>query len=72
MHKGTVVVPTSTKPHRVHEALRVFEFELSADEIAAVDSNARGQRAHKQFWPGALPESAASAPQAALWRPAAL
>ena len=54
LHKGTVVVSTSTKPYRVRETLRVFEFELSADEIAAIDRTARGQRVHKQFWPGAL------------------
>eukprot|EP01043_Picozoa_sp_COSAG02_P031750 COSAG02_NODE_2085_length_9885_cov_9.743946_12_plen_334_part_00 len=72
LHKGTVVVSTSTKPHRVRATLRVFEFELSADEIAAIDSTARGQRVHKQFWPGALSEVAASAPHAAPRRPAAL
>ncbi len=31
------VIPKSTKPSRIDENIDVFDFELSADEIAAID-----------------------------------
>lgn len=38
------VIPKSTKPHRIAENLDVFDFDLSADELAAVDALDTGQR----------------------------
>ena len=54
LHKGTVVISTSTKPARVEEALGVFEFELSEDQIAEIDGAAREGKVHKQFWQKSL------------------
>jgi alcohol dehydrogenase (NADP+) len=64
LHKGTVVISTSTKPHRVEETLRVFEFELSAEEIDAIDSAASGLKPHKQFWQNSVAAAAAAEPGA--------
>lgn len=38
------VIPKSTKPHRIAENVDVFDFDLSADELAAVDALDTGQR----------------------------
>ena len=45
-----MVISTSTKPHRVEETLRVFDFALTEEQIGAIDSAAQGQPPHKQFW----------------------
>lgn len=61
LHKGNVVISTSTKPHRVKETLRVFELDLSDEEVEAIDSAAlQGGRVHKQFWQGVIGQARAS------------
>jgi diketogulonate reductase-like aldo/keto reductase len=44
LQHGRSVIPKSTKPSRIAENLDVFDFELSADEMAAIDELDTGQR----------------------------
>ena len=44
LQQGRSVIPKSTKPHRIAENLDVFDFELSADELAAIDALDTGRR----------------------------
>ena len=44
LQHGRSVIPKSTKPGRIAENINVFEFELSVDEMAAVDSLDTGRR----------------------------
>jgi diketogulonate reductase-like aldo/keto reductase len=44
LQHGRSVIPKSTKPHRIAENLDVFDFELSADELAAIDGLETGKR----------------------------
>ena len=44
LQQGRSVIPKSTKPHRIVENLDVFDFELSADELAAIDALDTGRR----------------------------
>jgi diketogulonate reductase-like aldo/keto reductase len=44
VQQGRSVIPKSTKPVRIVENLDVFDFELSADELAAIDALDTGQR----------------------------
>lgn len=37
LQQGRSVIPKSTKPHRIAENLDVFDFELTADQLAAID-----------------------------------
>ncbi|MDI6100985.1 aldo/keto reductase [Actinoplanes sp. NEAU-A12] len=38
VQQGRIVIPKSVTPSRIRENLAIFDFELSADEIAAIDA----------------------------------
>ena len=44
LQHGRSVIPKSTKPSRIAENINVFDFELSTDEMAAIDSLDTGHR----------------------------
>jgi len=44
LQQGRSVIPKSTKPQRIAENLDVFDFDLSSDELAAIDALNTGQR----------------------------
>ena len=44
LQHGRSVIPKSTKPNRIAENINVFDFELSADEITAIDGLDTGRR----------------------------
>ena len=44
LQHGRSVIPKSTKPARIAENIDVFDFELSADQMAAIDGLDTGQR----------------------------
>jgi diketogulonate reductase-like aldo/keto reductase len=44
LQHGRSVIPKSVKPSRITENLNVFDFELSADEMTAIDGLDTGRR----------------------------
>lgn len=44
LQQGRQVIPKSTKPERIAENADVFDFELTADELAAIDALETGRR----------------------------
>ncbi|MFD8227454.1 aldo/keto reductase [Streptomyces massasporeus] len=44
LQQGRSVIPKSTKRHRIAENIAVFDFDLSADELAALDALETGRR----------------------------
>jgi diketogulonate reductase-like aldo/keto reductase len=44
VQEGRSVIPKSTKPARIAENLDVFDFQLTADELAAIDALDTGRR----------------------------
>ena len=44
LQHGRSVIPKSTKPHRIAENIDVFDFELTTDELAAIDALDTGRR----------------------------
>jgi diketogulonate reductase-like aldo/keto reductase len=44
LQEGRSVIPKSTKPHRIAENFDVFDFDLTTDEIAAIDALDTDQR----------------------------
>ena len=44
LQEGRSVIPKSTKPRRIAENLNVFDFELTASEVAAIDALDTGRR----------------------------
>jgi diketogulonate reductase-like aldo/keto reductase len=44
LQHGRSVIPKSTKPNRIAENINVFDFDLSADEMAAIDVLDTGRR----------------------------
>jgi diketogulonate reductase-like aldo/keto reductase len=45
LQQGRSVIPKSTKPQRIAENLDVFDFDLTTEELAAIDALDTGQRA---------------------------
>lgn len=45
--RGTVVIPKSTKPHRIKENFDVLDFKLSDEEVAAITALDKKQRSNK-------------------------
>jgi diketogulonate reductase-like aldo/keto reductase len=41
---GVVAIPKSVRPDRIGENIDVFDFELAADEVAAIDTLDTGVR----------------------------
>ena len=48
LQQGRSVIPKSTKPHRIAENFDVFNFELTAEELAAIDALDTGQRGGRE------------------------
>jgi diketogulonate reductase-like aldo/keto reductase len=44
LQQGRSVIPKSTNPQRIAENIDVFDFELSTDELAAIDALDTGKR----------------------------
>jgi diketogulonate reductase-like aldo/keto reductase len=44
LQQGRSVIPKSTRPARIAENFDVFDFELTGDELAAIDGLDTGQR----------------------------
>ena len=44
LQQGRSVIPKSTKPHRIAENFDVFDFALTAEEVAAIDALDKGVR----------------------------
>jgi len=44
IQEGRSAIPKSTRPHRIAENLDVFDFELTAEEVAAIDGLDTGKR----------------------------
>ena len=44
LQQGRSVIPKSTKPVRIAENIDVFDFELAADELTAIDRLDTGRR----------------------------
>jgi 2,5-diketo-D-gluconate reductase A len=55
---GNVVFPKSTTPARIHENFELFDFELEADDVAAIDALDRGEAGRR----GAHPDTFAYIP----------
>jgi diketogulonate reductase-like aldo/keto reductase len=48
LQHGRSVIPKSTKPSRIAENVNVFDFELSADEVSAINGLDTGRRGGRE------------------------
>ncbi|XP_043190903.1 aldo-keto reductase family 1 member B1-like [Amphibalanus amphitrite] len=58
LQRGNVVIPKSVTPSRIKENMEILDFELSADDVAAIDSFDNGGRfcglswmSHHKYYP---------------------
>jgi hypothetical protein len=42
-HDGHIIIPKSARPERIAQNLAVFDFELTAEEIASIDALDKGE-----------------------------
>jgi 2,5-diketo-D-gluconate reductase A len=47
VQRGSIVFPKSTTPERIRENFALFDFELSADDMAAIDALDRGEEGRR-------------------------
>jgi len=40
---GHIAIPKSARPERMHHNIDIFDFELSADEMASIDALDKGE-----------------------------
>ena len=64
LQHGRSVIPKSTKPSRIAENIDVFDFELSADQMAAIDGLDTGSRGGPEPDAITLEESGREIPEA--------
>lgn len=50
LKRGVVVIPKSCTPSRIHENFKAIEVDLTAEDMAAIDSLDRGSRFSKPPW----------------------
>jgi 2,5-diketo-D-gluconate reductase A len=60
IQRGSIVFPKSTTPERIEENIRLFDFELDADQVAKIDALDRGEAGRQ----GPHPDTMAYVPRA--------
>jgi len=60
IQRGSIVFPKSTTPERIEENIRLFDFELDADQVAQIDALDRGEAGRQ----GPHPDTMAYVPRA--------
>ena len=64
LQEGRQVIPKSTKPARIAENIDVFDFELTADQLAAIDALDTGRRGGPEPEDVAFPAFSREIPEA--------
>ena len=64
LQQGRSAIPKSTKPHRIAENIDIFGFELSDDELRAIDSLDTGASAGPEYTDEFLLSFGVSIPEA--------
>jgi diketogulonate reductase-like aldo/keto reductase len=64
VQEGRSAIPKSTKPHRIAENFDVFDFELSADELQAIDALDTGKGGGPEYADELLLSFGVSIPEA--------
>ena len=44
LHQGRAAIPKSTRPARIAENFEIFDFELTGEQVAAIDALDTGVR----------------------------